>query len=502
MKKNDFSVPRRMSGSAFVILYVREMKNCFSLFLIFGFLNLDKQQSFWQIMGTLLGIAAGLLGLAAMLAFINYYFKTYYVENGNLLVRYNFIRRETVSIPLNKIHSMRTRQGLMYRLLDMKGVSFDTLASKTMEIELILDVDDWKALLGQVETQEQETPELARTEAIPSGQQAESQTLRTLRFRNLNLLKGAFCQNHLRGMAVLAGFLAAFYNNIVTVSDKAMQYAIDYMETNAGYWLSSLTVALSVAVVLYLVVMLLWIGKVFLRYANLEIRMNREQLLFESGLLTRFSSRFSYDKVCTVYVKRNLLEKWSGCCSIMLKQALFATDKKNECDVRIYGSNSAGSFLNWWLGKDYATSQPIASAQSGNGVLGYSLRFDIPLVLSAVIALVCFGQYQWLTIPLFYLLLALAKGVSAVRQSRIILKEDYLEIHTGQFAEVRNYLKYENVEVVRLRQTPFTPFFHRVSLTVSTNGTSFVVRSLNEQEAREIYELLLARCENQKNSIS
>ena len=94
-------------------------------------------------------------GLAAIMAFIQYYFKKYYVENGNLIFIHGLFRRETTSIPLYKVQSMRTKQGFIYRLLDMKGVSFDTLASKKIEIELILDEEDWKALLGQIKIQEQ-----------------------------------------------------------------------------------------------------------------------------------------------------------------------------------------------------------------------------------------------------------------------------------------------------------------------------------------------------------
>ena len=73
-------------------------------------------------------------------------------------------------------------------------------------------------------------------------------------------------------------------------------------------------------------------------------------------------------------------------------------------------------------------------------------------------------------------------------------KRDYVEINSGKFAEVKNYFKYSNMEVVRMTATPFTPFYHRVNLVISTNGSSFTVRSLKEQEAKEIYELLLYNC--------
>ena len=74
-------------------------------------------------------------------------------------------------------------------------------------------------------------------------------------------------------------------------------------------------------------------------------------------------------------------------CTIMLKQAFNATQKDNESDVKIYGSNTSEHFLNWWLGKDYVSSQSIISAKSGKGVIGYTVRFDIPVSLIVCIVL-------------------------------------------------------------------------------------------------------------------
>ena len=82
-----------------------------------------------------------------------------------------------------------------------------------------------------------------------------------------------------------------------------------YMATHADFLRLSLSSCITVAAILYIVTLLLWLGKVFLRYFNMDIRIDREQLFFESGLISRNSSRFSYDKICTVYIKRNIIEK-------------------------------------------------------------------------------------------------------------------------------------------------------------------------------------------------
>lgn len=226
----------------------------------------------------------------------------------------------------------------------------------------------------------------------------------------------------------------------------------------------------------------------------MEVKMASGQLLFESGLIARNSNRFRRDKVCTVYVKRNFLEKRLHGSTIMLKQALNATDEKAGSDVRIYGSDAAAGFLGWWLGKGYGASPEIISARSGYGLMGRVVGLDLLISLAATVILVCSGLWIWITLPAVWLLISLVKGLLAVRRSCLILKEDYLEISTGKFADIHNYVKYSNIEVVRLVSTPFTPYSHRIRLTLSTNGTSFTLRSLKEQEARDIYDLLLVRC--------
>jgi len=550
MKAGDFSEPRRMSGSAYVVLLAKVLRQYASLFFILVFLKIfdsDSPFSFVERVMRVSVIAAGYLVVAAVSAFVSYYFRKYYIKDGKLVFMHGLLNKETTSIPLDRVQSLRTKRGFVYRLLELRGVLFDTLASRTAEIELILEEDDWKALLSRVEMQERVAKEgMSGVDADETGDAGAAGTDGTagadgtaeaaeaagaagvagaaevagvagtagtaarimkrdgedvvagqavrMSFSNLNLIKGAFCQNHLQGMAVLFAALAAVFNTLTSVDDRAVDHVMDYVGTYAGSLSFPPSAYLAVAVVLYLVIMLMWIGKVFLRYSNMEVRMAHGQLTFESGLIARNSSRFQHDKVCTVYVKRNFLEKRLRGSTIMLRQALNATDEKRGTDVRIYGSDSAAVFLEWWLGKDYPASSEVVSARSGYGLMSHVMRLDLLLSIAAATVLICFGLYAWLAVPAVWLLISLVKGLCAVRRSSIVLKEGYVVINNGKFADIRNYIKYSNIEVVRLVSTPFTRYSRRVRLSVSTNGTSFSVRSLKEQDAREIYEMLLGRC--------
>ena len=500
MKNKDFSVPRRMSKSAYVVLLCKELWSYSGVFLILSYFELRDAgvTDFLSLLGEFFLMLLGMLLVIALIAFLGYYFKTYYVSDGNLIFKHGVFRRETTTIPLHKIHSMRTKRGFVYRLLDMTGVSFDTLASKDAEIELILDDCDWKALLQQVETKETatETAQEANDELPPIPQAAYT----TMAYSNVNLLKGAFCQNHFKGMALLGGVLVTFYGKVTAVSDEVVRYAFDYLDAYAAYISYSFTLIAVLVVGTYLVTMLLWMGNAFLNYYNTVLRTSDTHIFFEHGLITRRSAQFAFDKVCTVIVKQNFLEKWLNGCTIQLRQAfnITAGDEKDKegNNVKIYGAPSSANILQWWLGKGYAGSATLREARSGNGVFGYAVKWDVFMVLVAVVLLAHFGLYIWLPLPAVYLLISLVKGGLAVRRSRITLKDDYMEISNGQLAEVMNYIKYENVESVQLVRTPLTPVFHRVKLRVYTNGSTYTVRSLKIDEALEIYELLLSWCRN------
>lgn len=259
MKTNDFSAPRRMSKSAFVIFLVNNLwlyAKYFLFIVILELFNSEKKLSFIEAALDFLVVLAICLTLAAVIAFINYYSKKYYVENGNLIFIHGLVRKEITSISLTKIHSLRTKQGLIYRLLDMKGVSFDTLASQSEEIEMILDNEDWEALLSRIETLDSQT-QIQASEADKIEEKTDGYTTK-LSVGNLNLIKGALCQNHLRGMVVFGSILVTLYDQIISVNENAVEYFYGYMATHADFLRLSLSSCITVAAILYIVTLLLY----------------------------------------------------------------------------------------------------------------------------------------------------------------------------------------------------------------------------------------------------
>lgn len=491
----DFSAPRHMSRGAYIIIFLSKFKDWLwglAIFLSIKFLESGHDDSFDGRVGEILAISGIIIVLAAIFALIEYRSKKFYVKDGSLVLIHGVFQRETTTIPLKRIHSLRTKRGLFYRLFEMRGVGVDTIASKGEEIELILDESDWDQLLLYIEKEESKQPD----SSVPPTYNPKS----TIKYSNANLLKGALCQNHLKGLVVLMGFFAAIFDKINDFTEDSVEKLAEYaLEHNEILSISPVTVV-SLFILAYLAVLLLWLGKVVLRYYDMTITEDTNLLTFDSGLVARASSRFAYDKVCTILVKRNIIEKKLKCCTVMLKQALNATADKEEDKLRIYGADSAKPFIRWWLGADYAQERTFATAKSGTGVL---LRTSLPRIILSVIAATVLWLHQlygWIIIPGIYALISIFRGICAMRHSRLDLKETYIRVNNGHFADIRNYIKYSDVEVVRIIRTPLTYRFGRVTLELATPGSTFRIRSIKETEAAGIYEMILYKAEEKRHS--
>lgn len=478
-----------MSGGAFLIILVKSFFDIIIPFVTVLLIKLYDRSSGGPDASEAIMIVLGYsLGISLILATVSYFTKKFYISDGNLIFIHGLLNRENTCVPLDRVHSLRTKKALFYRLLDMRGIVFDTLASRKAEIELILDESEWRRLISVIDNAEE-------TETAAEGEKPEKSPLHTVNFPTRDLILAALCQNHLKGMAALGSFIAMISGALDDLPERATDSIVGYLESHVGEISpTSIQILLMLAVV-YIFVLLLWLGRVLLRYSEMSMKYDANVLTFSYGLLSRSSCRFLYNKICTVWIKRNFLEKRFGFCTLMLKQALNASAEKLDDNLKLYGTDHSKFFLDWWLGQDCLNARKLVEAKSGRGV--FFINFIPGLLISCVaFAILYFYDLNaWLILPVLYLLFVILKGVCAMRHSRIELTESYFIIHNGGLAEISNYVKYEDLEVVRLRKSPFTPFFHRVSIQLATPGSNFNVRSLHEDEAIRIYSLLLSKTE-------
>lgn len=495
MTTSDFSHPQRMSPAALIIIFTKLFKISvapLSAVVVINFLTVPSEK-IWMAILIFIGVC---FIVPLVWALISYLPKKFYIQDGNLIFIHGLIIKEKTIVPLDRVHSLRTERGIWFRILGMRGIIFDTIATRQEEIELILDEYEWKRLMAVIEKEEKPIPS---SESTPPDFKPSA----TVRFPAKNLLMAALCQNHLKGMAILASILGVIVGNFSDLSEEQASNVMDWTESFLEMIFSTPLRIVLTLVIVYLAMLVVWLGKTLLRYYDTKLVYDSNLLTFTYGLLTRASCRFFQDKVCTIWIKRNFLEKHFGFSTLRLRQALNATAEKEDDNMVLYGTDRSAFFLKWWLGEGYEEEEVVMSAKSGKGVFYRHIALRLVIAIGLTIAFFIDHLYLWMLLPLCYLLIVIPRGICAMRRSRIELKHSYFVIHQGSFAEIDNFIRYSNVEVVGIGRTPFTRWSHRVSLSLSTSGSSFTVRSLPEKDALLIREFLLYKSEetNRRYSI-
>lgn len=494
---SDFSTPRRMSPAAFIVIWMQTFQQLITTFIvIIGMMLFDNDLVYSQRLIMSVAFIGGALALSAGVAFLKYYFRKYHIEGDSLIYTHGLAFKNTTSVPLERIHNLRTKSGIFYRLADMRGVSFDTLASEKQEVELILNESEWQALLRQVRIGE-DFPDAGGLDTAVAPPPPFRQD--KLHVSNLNIIKGALCQNHLQGFAILGAIAAAVFNKVSEIDENATGRFIDYIDTHAGDVSLSVGQILLCAAVIYLLVMLLWTGRIALRYYGMTITIADNRLTFESGLFSRYTSRIARNKATVLSIKQNPLERLARCETISIHQAENVTDEKKRGDITIYGSDLGNRILGWWTGDDAGNKQPfrdkdsveesvLMTARSGKGVF---VRRFVPHLLIAVVALLVLMFAADIVMPAIaactlYTGLMAGRAVMAWRHSSIELTDAYVLINRGNIARIREYVRYPDIESVRIRRTPFTRYTGRVSLQLATNSGATTVYALTLADARTL----------------
>ena len=488
---NDFSRPRRMSPAALMIIFlksIRELSSVSIIAIIYFLANLFRSSTINLKAIAIIAIFA--IALPAIIAFFRYYFSKFHIANDKLIFTQGFGFKQTTSIPLSRVHTLRTKRGIFYRLADLRGVTFDTLSSSSQEVELILDESEWQELLQRVRAGEEFTEASKSIETLPPPFKED-----LLRVSNLNILKGALCQNHLKGFAIMAAILFALFDNLSQLEDGTAGQLIRYIDQEATKLILSAIDWCMLAIAAYLFAMLLWIGKVALRYYGMSIDIADNRLTIESGLLSRYTTRIARGKATVFVIKQNPLEKMAHCQTISIRQAVNVTNpKQEERNIRIYGSDLGDKLLAWWLGDEgtYHRS-PLLSAKSGKGLFMRSFLPHLFVAVAALAILIFAAEIVTAAVIICaaYAALMAIRAAMTWKHGGIQLTESHIRIDCGNIAKIHEYIRYRGVESVSIRNTPFSSVTGRVSMQISTNAGIAKVYSLKSDTATAIRNLIL-----------
>ncbi|WP_373816352.1 PH domain-containing protein, partial [Porphyromonas loveana] len=268
----DFDKPRRQGRGAWVLMFLKLLRTLIKHLFPVLVVTIFRKMSWSRTLLVLAIFVGALLLIAFVLSLIRYRKLRFCVREGFLLISDHIWGRRETSIPLEKIHNIRTRSGFFYQLVEMESLQFDTLGESKAEVELLLSMEESAALRALIAsaTATGETTAMPTATTSDSGMASEAQSTETTQdfhYSMGQLLAGAFTQNPLRVFLVIGSVIALLYQNLDNYLIKYHEAILHKTETFV-----SGTSVLTLATLLfgaYLICLLLYGGKIVLQQYGL-----------------------------------------------------------------------------------------------------------------------------------------------------------------------------------------------------------------------------------------
>ncbi len=505
MKKHaakDFSDFRRMSPEAIVILFLHHIRTLFNHFWgVFILMFFSR----WKGLHIFLYSVLVIITLAVILTFGKYLFTRFCIQGSLLYIRGGWLGRHNDTIPLDKVYALRTKRGFFYQMVDMVSVSFDTLATQSTEVELILTEEDLALLIETIYRQtghriavKAQTKKTVR-EQQPDLQPPAAEQAEMVQYNLQQLIMGAVTQNHLKGVGLVAALLFSVLQDLDNVFFDLKKHINRLDETMTGIEYSWMGV-LVVFVLFYLGTLMIWVIYVVVKEYGLTLSISPDALGYEAGMLTHKAVSIRKNKIVGITLKENPVEKRLGLCTLRIEQAEQAVGAEKDKTFKkfaLYGWYHRNLILDWWQ-QDLQLSD-IQPLRSGIGLFWYEVMMQM-LIIIPITVIIMLALPLWSGIILIALALAysVASGILRMRHSGMALSAKQLIVYSGIWARKCTLLPIDKVEGVVLCQSFIQRRSRRASLVLLSMGQSYRVRSLPHADAAHLRDLVLYRIESKR----
>lgn len=515
----DLSQPTRQSKKSILYYLSKSLRGlaAVGLYAIFGI-------SSWATIGW----STAILLLFAVLSLISpltrYYFFTFHIANGELIINSGVLLKQRKSVPLERIQSINLNQNIFQRLLDISSLDIETAGSTAKEIEIpALDTAFAKALkdtlkskatssvfkpafindggqqleneIGYRETTDDAVNNeiAAQEQPIQTETQVEKEPQTILELGITDLLKIGITQNHLKSGGIALGVVIGFWYKIKDIVerflgdpfenwDKEIEATVVHGKVHMTDYTSTIVVAfVSFCIVSVLVSVVLAITK----YWDFKMVLDSDTLEIQMGLFNRQEVKMPLSKIQILEFHGNPLRRLLGYETAMIFQAQADDTKKTALDVP-----ACTAAMRMHLQQMLFEEIPVAVVEELKPSAWSYMRlaiyitsvFMLPLVAvaiyfdlwsGAVVALILLVFIAWM-----YYKIGLASAVQ--RDDRfIVFKKGWLfpsTIITPIF----------KVQATDLSRSVFLKKRKEIHFTAHTAAGSRILRYLNETDARAL----------------
>jgi putative membrane protein len=493
MPNSDFSIPRRQSSKGVVLYFVmaaqKLIRGSWPIILIYVFKNdsLTPDKKVYVF----IGVAVVLL-LMLVHAFFTYFRFYFFIEDGEFKVTKGYLKKVSLSIPLDRIQTINSRQNVFQQWLKVVSVEIDTAGAATKELKIVAlkketadaltDIlNENKAEIAQEETGEEHREETAQ----------EKKTILQLGF--FDLFKICLSENHIKNVLIIFGFMWGIVDRVKDYFTGSFEEASEQAKT---FLLTSNALVYSILIISFLIIGLTFsILMVLLRYYDLNFSREDRKFYLQSGLLNKKSITIPFSKIQVISWRTNPIRNLMDFVTLNLVQASSSEENRKQA-IDIPGCNSEHLVR---VQSEIFPGYENETWSQHHSHYNFSLRiwFFIGLLPSTLAIVIGWMNWPVMSIAAAWFFISMGISFLAYKKHYFRISENLIENSTGSIGQNFSRMFNFKVQTVKYRQTIFQRRKNLATLNIYTAGGKVLsMPYINSDLAFELSNYLLYKVES------
>ncbi|MDO8952112.1 MAG: PH domain-containing protein [Draconibacterium sp.] len=491
MNKPDLTIPTRQSAKGLVLIFIFSLRQFFTMFwpVILVVVFQEKYSKNLLFVGIVVIVILVLLVVHTVLYYLNFIF---YISNGEFVLKKGYFRKKIITIPLDRIQSVNTKQNLIQQVLNVVTLEIDTAGSVAKELKIQALEKSFS-----IELQHQLRSGEINREEIDSDNQGEVNEVveeLILKLSPADLMRIGISQNHLRAGLIIIVFGVQIFQQIQDLfKEKAEEYSNEFI----GFISNSNWALITFLIVFFTFISIFFsLFRTVLKYFDFKLIRKEGTYRIESGLLNKRIVVIPHSKVQEINWETGPVKQLFGIYHLVFKQAVSGQNKRQQLV-------DAPGCLNNHL--ELLRKDLFGEDQLSDALKIYSNPFYfrplwmiygwLPVLLASPFLygewIFWLGVLVWLATSAFYCFLILKKRYFSMNSEQIVVSK-------GAISHQWTQMELHKIQAVEFRQTFFQKKRALSSLHIMNASGSITIPYINELMAKQIYNYLLFHTEVSK----
>ncbi len=493
MSSIDLTKPTRQSPRGLILIFLISVQKFIRAFWPILLLLVFRNEVFKNNPVVLIAIAAFvvLLVIHSILYYLNFFF---YLEDDEFILKKGYLRKQTLSIPFDRIQSVNTKQNLIQQLLNVVTLEIDTAGTAGKELKIhALNISVSGELQEQLQSEKKSTQTTEEAQAQKPGTGKEKLLLK---LTPIDLLKIGISQNHIRAGLIILAFGLQIFNRIQDVFEKkAEQYSSEFIE----FISTSNSALLTFLVIFFLLVSILFsLFRTVFKYFDFKLLKKEKSYRIESGLFNKRNVIIPLQKVQQLNWETGPLKKIFGIYHLVLKQAVSGQNRQQQqqlVDAPGCLTQHLEKLKSDLFGEDELTEVPRIYSDNF-----YFRRLWLLFGWIPVLAATPFFYSQWIfwiSAPI-WLLGSAGYSYLIIRKRYFRMNNTQIRISKGAVSHKWEQMELHKIQAVEFRQSVFQKRRSLASIELMNASGTITIPYIDEKLAKQIYNYLLYHTEISK----